>query len=669
MLSLETRNRLADLLLTISDGERQIEIVRQILCEQIDFEPYAAFRRIDRHRKSTINALDILAFLSDNKVHYAESDCRGFIKKYDIDGDGSLNFNEFLFAVLPMDNPTLRTVATQRPNYDVAEDQLLSYDVEYSLAKVIDREIAFYAHVDHAKVGLHNCYDYNYFDAFSCIDRFSTGVIDYNNLDEFFRRQGIYPNEDEIIAILRRLDRNEDGQVNREEFALGLEPQDPLLQVSLSKPAVNTSYGSPLRSKVLSPSRRAAQKYESFGRTTSPLKKAASPYASNFLNRTASPLRLTRSPLRQAASPFRKAASPARLTASPLPKVNVTHSSLNRTFSPVKTTVSHFRAVASPTRRVASPLRRPASPTRRVASPLKRTASPTRHVASPSLRRVASPTRRVASPLKRTASPTRHVASPLRVTSRSPVKFNPQESKTEFRSTGSTFKFSERVASPSKTFSSSLGLRQTSPLRRTLLNKSPSKSVAFKNTSLEEVEQAIQRRQLRTSEKSILKRSGNYSQSAVSPRRSGKKEKQIQEPEVRIALIDVLKQFIQIEKELEVAKQDLSLRPDFNLLDFFRTFDIGGRGSISSGELAEGMKRYSIFANKEELYLLLRRFDKDNDGKLKFSDFAEAFTCKQQEYANLLNNRTPINADLSLDIDQVYISEKTFLNHFPLGFQ
>jgi len=238
----------------------------------------------------------------------------------------------------------------------------------------------------------------------------------------------------------------------------------------------------------------------------------------------------------------------------------------------------------------------------------------------------------------------------------SPAKFNARESKTEFRSTGSTLKFSDRVASPlQKTFSSSLGFKQTSPLRRTLLSKSPSKSVAFKNSL--EVEETIQRRHFKSSEKSILKRSGNHSFSAVSPRRTAKKENLIQETEVRVALIDVLKQFIQIEKELEVAKQDLSLRPDFNLLDFFRTFDVDGRGSISSGELSEGMKRYGIFANKEELYLLLRRFDKDNDGKLKFSDFTEAFTCKQQEYANLLNNRTPINADLSLDIDQAFSEE------------
>ena len=139
MLSYETRNRLADTLLGISDGERQIEIVRQILCEQVDFEPYAAFKRIDRPRKGALDALDVVRFLEDNKVHYSENNCQAFIRRYDADNDGLLTYNEFLSAVLPQDNPTLRTIAAQRPNYDVAEDQLLSYDVEYSLAKVIDR--------------------------------------------------------------------------------------------------------------------------------------------------------------------------------------------------------------------------------------------------------------------------------------------------------------------------------------------------------------------------------------------------------------------------------------------------------------------------------------------------------------------------------------------------
>ena len=106
-------------------------------------------------------------------------------------------------------------------------------------------------------------------------------------------------------------------------------------------------------------------------------------------------------------------------------------------------------------------------------------------------------------------------------------------------------------------------------------------------------------------------------------------------------MIHTLKQFVLLDKDLEVAKQDLALRPDFNILDFFRTFDEEDSGALGSAEVEAGMRRYGIYPNREELYLFVRRFDKDNDGKLRFSDFAEMVTPKQQEYAALLNNRAP----------------------------
>jgi len=613
MLSFDTRNRLADILLAIGDGERQIEIVRQILCEQIDFEPYAAFKRIDRLRKGTIDAADICQFLSDNKVYYTENNCRAFIKRYDVDGDNELVYNEFLFAVLPMDNPTLRTIATQRPNYDVEADQLLSYDIEYSLAKVIDREIAFYMHLDYAKVGLVNCYDFNYIDAFNAIDRFSTGVIDYNNLEEYFRRLGIYPNEDEMVAILRRLDRDDDGRINFDEFSLGLEPVDSLLKVGVDKPKLSmTQTQSPIRSRVYSPLRSASITHD-FGatvplrRNASPVRRAASPYRSEILNRTASPIRTT-SPLRNLSPSYRRVASPAR-------------------------------SIISPTRRIASPLRtivrehsiesrRPASPARRVASPVRtHTRSPVRYAKTASLQ----------GSVKKTS-----FANPERAAS--PAKFG-QDSQSVFRSTASSLM---KVASPRiQSKASSLGFKsQASPLRRTQLSsggfsKSPSKYASLRKPAA----------------------SGTSFKSTISPakflseKKETKKVHAFEATEAKDSLIEVMKQFIQIEKELEIGKQDLALRPDFNLLDFFRLFDLEGRGSISSSELADGMKKFGIYPNKEELYLLLRRFDKDNDGKLKFSDFTEALTCKQQEYANLLNNRIPVNADLSLNIEQAFSEE------------
>lgn len=68
------------------------------------------------------------------------------------------------------------------------------------------------------------------------------------------------------------------------------------------------------------------------------------------------------------------------------------------------------------------------------------------------------------------------------------------------------------------------------------------------------------------------------------------------------------------------------MRPDFNLLDGFRILDTDAKGTVSAGEIQIALNLLGIFPNKNELYLLIRKFDKDNDGRLRYSDFAEAFT-------------------------------------------
>ena len=42
----------------------------------------------------------------------------------------------------------------------------------------------------------------------------------------------------------------------------------------------------------------------------------------------------------------------------------------------------------------------------------------------------------------------------------------------------------------------------------------------------------------------------------------------------------MLKEIIFMERELESAKIELSLKPDFNLLDSFKIIDIDNRGSV-----------------------------------------------------------------------------------------
>lgn len=48
MLSSETSTIICDFLISLARTEKKLEVIRQLLAEENEFEPYAAFRRIDR---------------------------------------------------------------------------------------------------------------------------------------------------------------------------------------------------------------------------------------------------------------------------------------------------------------------------------------------------------------------------------------------------------------------------------------------------------------------------------------------------------------------------------------------------------------------------------------------------------------------------------------------
>ena len=77
MLSKSTKYKLFQLLKAISDNEIIVEEQRQQLGRQADFEPYAAFKRIEagsieNKGKNVISAGDVCHFLRDNQVDYVK---------------------------------------------------------------------------------------------------------------------------------------------------------------------------------------------------------------------------------------------------------------------------------------------------------------------------------------------------------------------------------------------------------------------------------------------------------------------------------------------------------------------------------------------------------------------------------------------------------------------
>jgi hypothetical protein len=86
-------------------------------------------------------------------------------------------------------------------------------------------------------------------------------------------------------------------------------------------------------------------------------------------------------------------------------------------------------------------------------------------------------------------------------------------------------------------------------------------------------------------------------------------------------LATVLKVFIGFEMHNEKAKQQLSLKNDFNLLDAFRIFDAFNLGEIHTLEFDTGLKKLGVYAPSNEIDLLFKRYDTDCDHKLRYTEF------------------------------------------------
>ena len=95
MLTQSQKYKIFQLFWAIAENEEIVEEQRQQLAKQQGFEPWAAFKRIDRMQLGKISAYDINQFLQDNMVDYiSETECFHMFSYFDKDEDGFLDFQE-----------------------------------------------------------------------------------------------------------------------------------------------------------------------------------------------------------------------------------------------------------------------------------------------------------------------------------------------------------------------------------------------------------------------------------------------------------------------------------------------------------------------------------------------------------------------------------------------
>ena len=76
---------------------------------------------------------------------------------------------------------------------------------------------------------------------------------------------------------------------------------------------------------------------------------------------------------------------------------------------------------------------------------------------------------------------------------------------------------------------------------------------------------------------------------------------------------------------MDESKSQLASQPDFNLQDAFQMLDICNQGSVCEDEMMNALADLGVYPHKDDVYLFVRRYDKNNDGRIVFSEFINAF--------------------------------------------
>lgn len=216
--SITQRLRVAGFLLNIAEWDRHLEVVRQILNGIDSFEPYAAFLRITRGKGTGITCKDLENFLRENAVPLDINSLEVVIKIYDTKFTGVLDFEDFLKTTLTRDNPSIRfEAAATREIRDMPVDQNLTEEVEYTLSRLFGKACEFTRKMRIDAESQSVLADRDLFTQLGTGSGAST-ILDFKVLKKFFENLKIVPKDSEIIAILRVIDINDDGVIDRNEF-------------------------------------------------------------------------------------------------------------------------------------------------------------------------------------------------------------------------------------------------------------------------------------------------------------------------------------------------------------------------------------------------------------------------------------------------------------------
>lgn len=133
-----------------------------------------------------------------------------------------------------------------------------------------------------------------------------------------------------------------------------------------------------------------------------------------------------------------------------------------------------------------------------------------------------------------------------------------------------------------------------------------------------------------------------------------------------------MREYIRLELELNEAKSRLATQSDFNLMDAYQMIDKYSKGWVTAPEIIESLGELGAYPHKDDVYLFVRRYDKDGDGRILYSDFCDAFTPCDESIASAMARRPAYHIQhgycrthfFTIETRNMFLS--TFRTHFTI---
>lgn len=209
--------RAAAFFLGLAEADRAVELGRQALTCSHAFEPYSAFQRLakadafdDQTASMAVTPKAIVAFLQEVGIAADHSAVETVVNLYSSKMAGFLDFEDFLRLVLSREASDARFEAAKR---EVPQDQAISPEAEFLLGRLLNRLGDQFRRIktDPETQALLS-------DPTSIFSNLSSRNLDFSGLQTFFKQAGLSIPDKDILSVLRLIDINDDGVVDRAEL-------------------------------------------------------------------------------------------------------------------------------------------------------------------------------------------------------------------------------------------------------------------------------------------------------------------------------------------------------------------------------------------------------------------------------------------------------------------